>query len=135
MYYSAYGQKFWGNFWIIPDKNSMVSPDSPLQALKKSIRLFFTMDMFMLSVYFYYMGMLVGFYSVVYGTSLSRTLQFDDPKGIVGLHGIFMGVGQIIGSSMFMGSWTNKFGRWPIATIGQVHVTTAGVLILLNIPR
>ena len=93
------------------------------------------MDMFMLSVYFYYMGMLVGFYSVVYGTCLSRTLQFDDPKGIVGLHGIFMGVGQIIGSSIFMGSWTKRFGRWPIATIGQVHVTTAGVLILLNIPR
>ena len=51
----------------------MEAQDSPLQALKKSLKLFATLDMLMLCVYFYYTGMLLSFWSVVYGTSLSRT--------------------------------------------------------------
>ena len=115
----------------------MDAQDSPLQALKKSLKLFVTADMLMLTLYFYYTGMLLSFWSVVYGTSLSRTLKFDDPKGMVGLSGIFVGVGEILGGAIFgiFGSWTNKVGRWPIAALGLVTIIAAGVLILLNIPK
>ena len=72
------GRNVCATFWILPDKSSdsaegAPGPDSPLQALKKSLKLFATVDMLMLCVYFYYTGMLLSFWSVVYGTSLSRT--------------------------------------------------------------
>ena len=66
------GRNVCATFWILPD-DSMEAQDSPLQALKKSLKLFATLDMLMLCVYFYYTGMLLSFWSVVYGTSLSRT--------------------------------------------------------------
>ena len=105
--------------------------------MKKSLKLFVTLDMLMLCVYFYYTGMLLSFWSVVYGTSLSRTKSFDDPSGMVGLHGIFVGVGEILGGAIFgiFGSWTNKVGRWPVAVLGLVTIIGAGILILLNIPK
>ena len=56
---------------------------------------------------------------------------------MVGLHGIFVGVGEILGGAIFgiFGSWTNKVGRWPVALLGLVTIIGAGVLILLNIPK
>jgi MFS family permease len=53
-----------------------------------------------------------------------------------GLHGIFIGVGQILGGAIFgiFGSWTNRIGRWPIVTLGTVVSFTAFILILLNVP-
>jgi len=131
------GRNICATFWILPDKSSEEAHDSPLQALKKSLKLFVTLDMLMLCVYFYYTGMLLSFWSVVYGTSLSRTKSFDDPSGMVGLHGIFVGVGEILGGAIFgiFGSWTNKVGRWPVAVLGLVTIIGAGILILLNIPN
>ena len=76
--------------------------------------------------------------TLVYKSSIELSPQnFDDPKGMVGLHGIFVGVGEILGGAIFgiFGSWTNKVGRWPVALLGLATVIGAGVLILLNIPK
>ena len=106
----------------------MDAQDSPLQALKKSLKLFITADMLMLTLYFYYTGMLLSFWSVVYGTSLSRTLKFDDPKGMVGLHGIFVGVGEILGGAIF-GIFGSAQARWPchFRNIENLWACTCGV--------
>ncbi len=58
-------------------------------------------------------------------------------KVFIGLHGIFIGVGQIIGGLVFgiFGSWTNKTGRWPVVALGTVVSFTAFALVMINIPN
>lgn len=50
-----------------------------------------------------YMNILAGieltFFSGVYGTCISNTKQFgDDAKGLIGISGMFIGVGEILGN-------------------------------------
>jgi len=50
------------------------------------------------------------FWSGVYGPCLGFTERFDDPKGMTGLHGILVGVGEITGGLVFgiFGKVTNR---------------------------
>ncbi len=46
-------------------------------------------------------GFELTFYSGVYGTCLGAMTQFgDDAKGLIGLSGILIGVGEILGKSV-----------------------------------
>lgn len=57
-----------------------------------------TPRMLMLVVTFCYTGLMLTFWSGVYGTSIGRTKSFgDDAKSLVGLHGIVIGAGEIVG--------------------------------------
>ncbi|XP_043087860.1 UNC93-like protein MFSD11 isoform X2 [Puntigrus tetrazona] len=70
-----------------------------LQAFKKSIQLAMTKEMLLLSVPFAYSGVELTFYSGVYGTCLGAMTQFgDNAKGLIGLSGILIGVGEILAS-------------------------------------
>ena len=88
----------------------------PLDAFLRSIKLFFTKDMGLLSVAFFYignfywtipfwslflnmdfLGIEYSFLSGVYSPSIGFTLEFEDSKRLVGLSGIFIGVGEIAG--------------------------------------
>ncbi len=62
----------------------MEKPDSPIEALKKSIKLFFTVNMLQLVIFFFYTGMQLSFWSGVYGPSLGRVNGFPDPKSMPG---------------------------------------------------
>lgn len=55
----------------------------------------------LLSVTFFYTGLELTFWSGVYGTSVGATKNFEDSKSLVGLHGIVVGVGEILGGLMF----------------------------------
>jgi hypothetical protein len=92
------------------------APQGPLDAFLRSIKLFFTKDMGLLSVAFFYIGNSIepfhsetcflklnflgieySFLSGVYSPSIGFTLEFEDSKRLVGLSGIFIGVGEIAG--------------------------------------
>lgn len=92
------------------------APQGPLDAFLRSIKLFFTKDMGLLSVAFFYignfdwttpfwspflnmdfLGIEYSFLSGVYSPSIGFTLEFEDSKRLVGLSGIFIGVGEIAG--------------------------------------
>ena len=61
-----------------------------------------TPRMLMLAVTFCYTGLMLTFWSGVYGTSIGRTKKFgEDAKSLVGLHGIVIGAGEIIGGKNF----------------------------------
>lgn len=51
-------------------------PDTPKTALVRSFRLFMTPEMLQLTVYFFYMGMQLTFWSGVYGPCLGFTQVF-----------------------------------------------------------
>lgn len=61
----------------------------------------------------------------------------DNFKKLVGLSGIFIGVGEVFGGSLFgiLGSKTSKWGRDPIVIGGYIVHMIAFFFIFLNIPN
>ncbi|XP_078456266.1 UNC93-like protein MFSD11 [Lampetra fluviatilis] len=112
------------------------TPHGPLQALKNSVKLFFTRNMLLLSVCMAYTGLELTFFSGVYGTCIGATNRFvADAKGLIGLSGIFIGVGEITGGGLFgLLNRNNRFGRNPVVLLGMVAHIIAFFLIFLNIP-
>jgi len=108
-----------------------------LDALLTAIRLFKTKEMLLLSVTFFYTGLELTFFSGVYSTSVAATSEFgSDADRLVGLTGIFVGVGEILGGGIFgiFGKKTVKHGRDPIILLGGICHLVAFMLIFLNIP-
>lgn len=75
--------------------------------------------MILLSIASVYTGWCQSFFFGVYPTSVGFTGRFgDDAKRLVGLVGIFTGVGEVVGGSAFglLGSKTTKKGipKWKI---------------------
>uniref|UniRef100_A0A671KAM4 UNC93-like protein MFSD11 n=1 Tax=Sinocyclocheilus anshuiensis TaxID=1608454 RepID=A0A671KAM4_9TELE len=80
-------------------------------------------------------GLELTFYSGVYGTCLGAMTQFgDDAKGLIGLSGILIGVGEILGGGVFgILDKCNRFGRNPVVFLGLFTHIVAFYLIFLNI--
>ncbi|XP_058267541.1 UNC93-like protein MFSD11 [Hemibagrus wyckioides] len=106
-----------------------------LVAFKKSIQLAMTKEMLLLSISIAYTGLELTFYSGVYGTSIGAMTRFgDDAKSLIGLAGIFIGVGEILGGSVFgMLNQCNQYGRNPVVLLGLITHILAFYLIFLNI--
>lgn len=59
--------------------------------------------MILLAFNFFYTGLALTFWSGVYGTCIGNTLEFGtDAKSLVGMHGIFVGIGEVLGGLMTM---------------------------------
>uniref|UniRef100_A0A8C2DTH9 Major facilitator superfamily domain containing 11 n=1 Tax=Cyprinus carpio TaxID=7962 RepID=A0A8C2DTH9_CYPCA len=101
----------------------------------KSIQLAMTKEMLLLSIPFAYSGLELTFYSGVYGTCLGAMTQFgEDAKGLIGLSGILIGVGEILGGGVFgILDKCNRFGRNPVVFLGIFTHIVAFYLIFLNI--
>ncbi|XP_066560898.1 UNC93-like protein MFSD11 [Amia ocellicauda] len=106
-----------------------------LEAFKKALQLCFTKEMMLLSISIAYTGLELTFYSGVYGTCIGAMTRFgDDAKGLIGLSGIFIGIGEILGGGFFgMLNKRNRFGRNPVVLLGLVTHYLAFYLIFLNI--
>ncbi|GCC26015.1 UNC93-like protein MFSD11 [Chiloscyllium punctatum] len=111
-----------------------------IDAIRSAICIFFTKDMLLLSITITYTGVELTFFSGVYGTCLGATNGFgNEAKSLIGLSGIFIGVGEIIGGATF--GLLNKFlrkylgiGRNPIVLLGLLCHIIAFYLIFLNVP-
>nr|XP_058962648.1 UNC93-like protein MFSD11 isoform X1 [Pocillopora verrucosa] len=108
-----------------------------LESLKVAVRLFFTKDMFFLSLCFAYTGLELTFFSGVYGTCVGNTLLFPNSKRQIGLVGMLIGCGEITGGLIFgiFGKRSNKFGREPIVLFGALVHWICFLLIFFNIPE
>uniref|UniRef100_A0A8C9R640 UNC93-like protein MFSD11 n=1 Tax=Scleropages formosus TaxID=113540 RepID=A0A8C9R640_SCLFO len=80
-------------------------------------------------------GLELTFYSGVYGTCIgAMTLFGDDAKGLIGLSGIFIGIGEILGGGVFgLLNKCNQYGRNPVVLLGLLTHFLAFYLIFLNI--
>lgn len=55
-------------------------------------------------------GIELTFFSGVYGTCISNTPQFgDNAKGLIGISGMFIGVGEILGKLLKQEQWFKKY--------------------------
>ncbi|NXJ00409.1 MFS11 protein, partial [Psophia crepitans] len=106
-------------------------------AFKKSIKLSFTKEMVLLSVTTAYTGLELTFFSGVYGTCIGAVNRFgSEEKSLIGLSGIFIGVGEILGGGIFgLLSKNNRFGRNPVVMLGIVLHFIAFYLIFFNMPN
>ncbi|XP_067912940.1 UNC93-like protein MFSD11 isoform X2 [Heterodontus francisci] len=139
---------------IRPEDNSSEINDPPLlesKLLKEKVtstvdqitsefwsmlRLFRTKNMLLLSVTIVYSGLVLTFYSGVYGTCIGATRQFGTvAKGLVGLTGMFIGIGEILGGGIFgLLCVNNQFRRTSAILFGVIVHLLAFYLIFLMIP-
>lgn len=108
-----------------------------LDAFVKACKIFVTKEMLLLSVSIGYTGLELTFYSGVYGTCIGAMTQFgQDAKSLIGISGIFVGIGEILGGGVFgMLNKCNRFGRNPVVLLGLITHFVAFYLIFLNIAR
>ncbi|NXF60106.1 MFS11 protein, partial [Ciccaba nigrolineata] len=106
-------------------------------AFKKSIKLSFTKEILLLSVTTAYTGLVLTFFSGVYGTCIGAVNRFgSEEKSLIGLSGIFTGVGEILGGGLFgLLSKNNRFGRNPVVMLGVIVHFIAFYLIFFNMPN
>ncbi|XP_021270700.1 UNC93-like protein MFSD11 [Numida meleagris] len=107
-----------------------------VDAFKRSIRLSFTKEILLLSVTTAYTGLELTFFSGVYGTCIGAVNRFGtEEKSLIGLSGIFIGVGEILGGGIFgLLSKRSRFGRNPVVMLGIVVHFIAFYLIFVNMP-
>ncbi|XP_055796992.1 UNC93-like protein MFSD11 [Salvelinus fontinalis] len=83
-----------------------------------------------------YSGLELSFYSGVYGTCIGATTEFGAAaKGLIGISGIVVGIGEIVGGGVFgLVCKKNRFRRTSVVFLGMVVHFVAFYLIYLNIP-
>uniref|UniRef100_A0A8C7S5V1 Major facilitator superfamily domain containing 11 n=1 Tax=Oncorhynchus mykiss TaxID=8022 RepID=A0A8C7S5V1_ONCMY len=114
---------------------SLLQTESTERASIKALQLSVTKEMLLLSISIAYTGLELTFYSGVYGTCIGAMTQFgEDAKSLIGLSGIFIGLGEILGGGVFgMLNKCNRFGRNPVVLLGLITHFVAFYLIFLNI--
>lgn len=118
-------------------------PQKPLMAawyaFMAALKLFFTPQMLILSLTFIYTGLELTFYSGVYSNSVGFTKAIGkNRKSLVGMSGIFIGVGEVVGGAVF-GILASKMSRRcsgsPVVFIGLLVHVFAFISIFLNLPN
>lgn len=110
---------------------------SPTDALKRAFQLCKNADMLLLAITFAYSGIVLTFWSGVYGSSIGFTKEFGDKaKSLVGMHGIIVGVGEMLGGLLFgiFGHLLAKHGRDPPVILGFVVHMAAFFIAFINLP-
>ncbi|XP_040919188.1 UNC93-like protein MFSD11 [Toxotes jaculatrix] len=122
------------------DSSTAVSPraglcSQALDAFVQACKIFVTKEMLLLSISIGYTGLELTFYSGVYGTCIGAMTRFgQDAKSLIGISGIFIGLGEILGGGVFgMLNKSNRFGRNPVVLLGLITHYVAFYLIFLNI--
>ncbi|TRZ04279.1 hypothetical protein DNTS_003230 [Danionella cerebrum] len=100
------------------------------------MEIFKTKTILLLSFCMAYSGLELSFYSGIYGTCIGATSHFGDAaKGLVGISGLIVGVGEIVGGGLFgLLMKNNRFRRTSVVFLGMVVHFVAFYLIFLNIP-
>ncbi|XP_077590750.1 UNC93-like protein MFSD11 [Stigmatopora nigra] len=106
-----------------------------VDAFVQACKMLVTKEMLLLSLSIAYTGVELTFYSGVYGTCVGATRAFGpDAKSLVGLSGIFVGLGEISGGCAFgLLDKHGRLGRNPVVTLGLLAHYLAFFLIFINI--
>lgn len=123
----------------LPEPTRKKPLEATWSAFTDAIKLFFTRNMLLLSFTFIYTGLELTFYSGVYSNSVGFTKAMGEGyKSLVGLSGIFIGLGEVIGGAIF-GIFASKIfrncGGWPVVLTGFFVHLFAFISIFLNLPN
>ncbi|KAM9391920.1 UNC93-like protein MFSD11 [Pholidichthys leucotaenia] len=103
---------------------------------KTILQLLKTKIILLLSPCMAYTGLELSFYSGVYGTCVGATAQFGkSAKGLIGISGIVVGVGEVVGGGLFgLLCQNSRFRRTSVVCLGMIVHFVAFYLIFLSIP-
>ncbi|XP_037545069.1 UNC93-like protein MFSD11 [Nematolebias whitei] len=103
---------------------------------KRILQLLRAKTIVLLSPCMAYSGLELSFYSGVYGTCIGATTHFGKAaKGLIGISGIVVGIGEIVGGGLFgLLCKNSRFRRTSVVFLGMVVHFIAAYLIFLNIP-
>ncbi|XP_061567567.1 UNC93-like protein MFSD11 [Cololabis saira] len=103
---------------------------------KTILQLLKTKTIMLLSPCMAYSGLELCFYSGVYGTCIGATTHFGEAaKGLIGISGIVVGLGEIVGGGLFgLLCKNSRFRRTSVVFLGMIVHFIASYLIFLNIP-
>ncbi|XP_058509290.1 UNC93-like protein MFSD11 [Solea solea] len=103
---------------------------------KTILQLLKTKTILLLSPCMAYSGLELSFYSGVYGTCIGATAHFGPAaKGLIGISGIVVGIGEIVGGGLFgLLFKNNRFRRTSVVFLAMVVHFVAFYLIFLSIP-
>jgi MFS family permease len=110
---------------------------SPTEAFMGAFRLLTNPDMLLLCITFAYTGLVLTFWSGVYGSCIGFTKDFGDAaKSLVGLHGIVVGVGEILGGLTFgiFGRYLSRYGHDAPVILGFFVHIGAFAIAFVNLP-
>ncbi|XP_044309541.1 UNC93-like protein MFSD11 isoform X2 [Varanus komodoensis] len=127
-----------GIFWaLLQSRSGQSKMTKAVDAFKRSIKLCGTKEILLLSITTAYTGLELTFFSGVYGTCIGAVNKFGtEEKSLIGLSGIFIGIGEILGGGIFgLLSKNNRFGRNSVVMLGIVVHFVAFYLIFYNIPN
>ncbi|KAM9843706.1 UNC93-like protein MFSD11 [Aulostomus maculatus] len=112
---------------------AMQEAKSEFKTIKELVK---TKTILLLSPCMAYSGLELSFYSGVYGTCIGATTQFGEAaKGLIGISGIVVGIGEIVGGGLFgLLCKNNRFRRTSVVFLGMVVHFIAFYLVFLNIP-
>ena len=71
-------------------------------SIKASFLLLATKNMILLTSLFLYSGFVLSFFSGVYPTAIGNSGTMPNAMAIVGLNGVFIGIGEVLGGGMFV---------------------------------
>ncbi|XP_043280525.1 UNC93-like protein MFSD11 [Venturia canescens] len=122
----------------IPEPRRERSCRAAWHALRDAFKLFLTPQMLLLSLTFVYTGLALTFFSGVYSSSVGFTVAMgDNRKSLVGLSGICIGVGEVVGGTLFgvLASRAGGCSGWPVIGIGFIISLFAYITTFLNLPN
>lgn len=108
------------------------------ESIERFIKLFFTRDMLLLSITFFYTGLEFSLDGGIYGNTMAFTKNFNTKATtLIGIAGIIIGSGEVVGGILFglFGYKTIRWGHYPIVIFGFVMHMIALTLITLNHPN
>ncbi|XP_074595919.1 UNC93-like protein MFSD11 [Brevipalpus obovatus] len=86
------------------NEDAPVRKASPIQAMKSMATLAKSKEMMLISVMSFYLGIVIPYYSGIYGTAIGFTRELGtDRKKYSGEAGIIFGIGEIIGCCVLLG--------------------------------
>ncbi|EDV28263.1 uncharacterized protein TRIADDRAFT_53712 [Trichoplax adhaerens] len=108
---------------------------NPFKLFHLSMKTFFNSNAVWLVFIFVYTGFAFGFYSTTYMTCIGNTKLFANPDEFIGIAGIILGIGEIIGGSLFGIAGEKKLcGRISIICIGLLFHLFSYAFIYFNVP-
>ncbi|CAG9837658.1 unnamed protein product [Diabrotica balteata] len=129
-------------FMLLPKyKKEKVSKETyskigAMESFTNTVKLFITKDMLLLSVSFLYGGVNDGFLNGIYSSAVGFTQKLHNCKQLVGLIGIFIGIGEIFGGIIItiFGEKIEFLGRKLLIVIGCSLHSLSFILIFINLP-
>lgn len=120
------------------NENSTSTAPGVLESFVQSVELFKTKRMAIISVTFFYTGIMQSFILGIYGTSVGNTRAFgSDSSKLIGISGMLIGLGEIVGGGLFgiLPSITNKYGRDPVILLGFLCHIISLASAYINLPH